>query len=72
MIGLLASLAEECGLAVRQLPEGVRMRRHGGVEFAFNYAPDERDIAPLVPRGESLLLGGLVLPPAGVAAWRIG
>jgi beta-galactosidase len=54
---------------VRALPPGLRLRRHGDVQFAFNYAPEEADIAALVPEGASLLLGRLQLPPAGVAAW---
>ncbi|HEX8511521.1 MAG TPA: beta-galactosidase, partial [Allosphingosinicella sp.] len=69
---ILAALAAECRLAVRPLPQGLRLRRHGDVQFAFNYAPGEADIAHLVPRGASLMLGSLKLPPAGVAAWLAG
>jgi beta-galactosidase len=69
---ILAALAAECGLAVRSLPKGLRLRRHGNVQFAFNYAPSEADIAHLVPEGVSLMLGSLKLPPAGVAVWPAG
>ncbi len=69
MLDILATLAAECGLVVRHLPQGLRLRRHGGLEFAFNYARAEADIANLVPEGASLLLGERKLGAAGVAAW---
>jgi beta-galactosidase len=72
MLQILATIAGECGLPVRALPEGLRLRRHGNVQFAFNYAPGEADIAHLVPEGAPLLLGGPKLPAAGVAAWAVG
>jgi len=71
MLDILREVAGDCGLAVRTLPEGVRLRRHGKVQFAFNYAPTTSDICGLVPDGAALLLGELELPPAGVAAWLI-
>jgi hypothetical protein len=49
----------------------VRLRRHGQVEFAFNYGPRDADMAGLIREGAPLLLGDLKLPPAGVAAWAI-
>jgi beta-galactosidase len=69
MLDILALLASECGLPVRALPKGLRLRRHGQFQFAFNYAPIDVEIAHLVPKGTSLVLGSLFLPPAGVAAW---
>jgi beta-galactosidase len=72
MLQILATIAGECGLPVRSLPEGLRLRRHGNVQFAFNYAPGEADIAHLVPEGAPLLLGGPKVPAAGVAAWAVG
>jgi beta-galactosidase len=72
MLEILGQLAAECGLPVTKLPEGVRLRRRGDVQLAVHYGPGETDIAGLVPDGASLLLGGLKLPPAGVAAWTIG
>jgi beta-galactosidase len=71
MLEILGTLARESGLAVRPLPQGLRLRRHGEVEFAFNYGPGETDLCPLVPEGASLLLGALKLASAGVAAWPI-
>jgi beta-galactosidase len=69
---IVATLATECGLPVRPLPEGLRLRRHGDVQFAFNYAPHEIDLGELMAEGASLLLGSRKLPPAGVAAWPVG
>jgi beta-galactosidase len=71
MLEILATLVAECGLSVRPLPQGVRLRRHGQVEFAFNYGPRDADMAGLIREGAPLLLGDLKLPPAGVAAWAI-
>jgi beta-galactosidase len=72
MRDILGTLASECGLSVRSLPQGLRLRRHDKVQFAFNYGPGDVDLAGLIPEGASLLLGDLKLPPAGVAAWTIG
>jgi beta-galactosidase len=71
MLETLHQLAAECGLPVTVLPQGVRLRRRGEVRLAVNYGPGETDIGGLVPDGASLLLGGLKLPPAGVAAWTM-
>jgi beta-galactosidase len=72
MLEILGTLAAERGLPVRSLPQGLRLRRHGKVQFAFNYGPHDADMAGLIPEGASLLLSDLKLPPAGVAAWTIG
>jgi beta-galactosidase len=71
LLEIFGTLAAECGLQVRSLPQGLRLRRHGNIQFAFNYAPGEADISGLIPDGASLLLGELCLPPAGVAAWTV-
>jgi len=70
---LLRSTAAEAGIATTVLPEGVRLRRLRGLQFAFNYAPEARR---LHAQGTSdgareFLLGSEDLPPAGVAAWRV-
>jgi beta-galactosidase len=72
LLEIVGTLAAECGLPVRPLPEGLRLRRHGDVQFAFNYAPHEVDLADLVPESATLLLGNRKLPAAGVAAWPVG
>jgi hypothetical protein len=65
-------VAAERGLSLRRPPDGVRLRQHGGVAFAFNYGPSEADIGALVPEGASLLIGDRKLAPAGVTAWTTG
>jgi beta-galactosidase len=65
---LLTHMATEAGLDTVELPEGLRLRRTRQYTFAFNYANHENAI----PDGEAkqYQLGGAMLPPAGVAAWR--
>ena len=65
---VLVALAGRAGIACAPLAEGVRLRRRGGVTFAFNSAPQARD-AP-APEDADFLLGGPVLAPGGVSAWR--
>jgi beta-galactosidase len=65
---LLAAVAGEAGLVTVDLPEGVRLRRHRGLRFAFNYAAEPRRLPADTAR--EFLLGAEGLPPAGVAAWR--
>lgn len=56
----------EAGLALMDLPPGVRLRRRGGLTFAFNYGP-EPWTAPDTGR---FVLGGPAVPAQGVAAWQ--
>jgi beta-galactosidase len=65
---ILGRIASEAGLEPSPLPEGVRLRRHGELVFAFNYE-NETVILPL-PAGAELLVGGAELGPAEVAVWR--
>lgn len=66
---VFARVASAAGLPVVGLEEGVRLRRRGDVQFAFNFAPERRRTP--APAGARYLLGGPDLPPAGVAGWRI-
>ena len=59
-------LACRAGLATKALNDGVRLRRHGGHVFAFNYGAESFDLATLGWTGEPLL-GELLLDPSGVA-----
>jgi len=61
------SLAKAAGLQPLRLPEGGRLRRRGGLTFAFNSDPEPWK-AP-VPQGSRLVLGDGVVPPQGVCAW---
>jgi beta-galactosidase len=67
---VLSDAANRAGLATVSLPEGVRVRRRGGLAFAVNYAPETQ--ATPAPIGAEYVLGGPQLPPASVAAWRDG
>jgi beta-galactosidase len=64
-LAVLRRAAEDAGLTLHTLPDGVRLRRAGTRTFAFNYAAEPRDL-PETIEGE-LLLGERALPPAGVA-----
>ena len=68
---LLAALAGESGLPVRDLPPGLRLRRRGTLCFAFNYAPEAASLRGLRPPESRLVIGADELPPAGVAAWVV-
>ena len=64
---LVARLASEANLDAALLTEGVRIRRAGGVTFAFNYGVSSADVLP--PDGAELIVGSAALPAAGVAVW---
>jgi beta-galactosidase len=61
------------GIEAFDLPEGLRMRRRGGVVFTINYENAPVDLADFVKgaAGLTYLIGGQHLGPAGVAAWRV-
>ncbi|MEJ7137345.1 beta-galactosidase [Amphibiibacter pelophylacis] len=68
LLGALASLEGLTGLAVQPLGDGVRISRWGDLHLAVNLddSPANIDIAP----GSDVLLGGVTLPPRGLALWR--
>jgi beta-galactosidase len=69
LLGQIMSRAcADAGLPVWTLPETVRLRRNGALVFAFNYGLEAVSV-PL-PDGAELLMGQLVLEPAGLAVWR--
>ena len=57
------------GLATRDLPPGVRLRRRGDWPFASHYGP-EPWTAP-EPDPARYRLGGPLVPPQGLACWRV-
>lgn len=63
---ILQRMAADAGLKTRDLPDGVRLRRHGGHVFALNYGETSFDLTMLGWSGEPLL-GELVLAPSRVA-----
>ena len=56
------------GLEVLDLPPGVRLRRRGGLCFAFNYGPEPWPLPERVER--RFVLGGEVLAPQDLACWH--
>jgi beta-galactosidase len=69
---VLRRAAAEEGMEVLSLPDGLRLRRRGEVRFAVNYGPESVRLDSVLEGvgGFHFLLGGPVLAPAGVAAWR--
>ena len=70
LLSILRRLSEQAGLAIRDLPDGVRVRRHGRHVFALNYGATPYDLADLGWSGD-LLLGDRVLYPSGAAVARL-
>jgi beta-galactosidase len=66
---LVADAAAAAGLAPRELPDGLRLRRRGNIQFAINHGPDAAQVP--APADAHFLLGDRSLPAAGVAAWEI-
>lgn len=58
----------EAGVPVTPLDEDVRLRRRGGLTFAFNFGPSPQR-AP-APAGARFVLGGPEIDPHGVVAWH--
>lgn len=61
--------ARAAGLAVQRLPDGLRLRRRGALQFAVHAGPGTAAV-PAPPNAE-FVLGGRELPPGGVAAWVV-
>jgi len=62
---VLARAADDAGLQLHALPEGLRLRRAGNRTFAFNYSAQAREVPESV--SGHLLLGERHLSPAGIA-----
>jgi beta-galactosidase len=65
---VLDAAAGDAQIPTRTLPEGLRLRRHQGLVFAFNHAAETRRLPEGL--GRDFILGAEDLPPAGVAVWR--
>jgi beta-galactosidase len=70
---VLTGRCAELGIAVFDLPAGLRVRRRGEVMFGINYDKEPIDLADHIDGVEAatFLIGGIKLAPAGVAAWRV-
>ncbi|MEL7198374.1 MAG: beta-galactosidase [Pseudomonadota bacterium] len=66
---LIGRAANEAGLEVTHLPEGIRLRRSASHVFVFNYSRQPIEIANLFAATEPKV-GSTTLPPAGVAVWQ--
>jgi beta-galactosidase len=71
---VLADRCVELGLAMVNLPEGLRLQTRGSVCFAINYEATPIDLRTILPDAASFsyLIGGPEMPAAGVSAWRLG
>lgn len=69
LMGTVARTAmDKAGLAAAALGDSLRKRESARFTFFFNYDPVSAiDITGHVPEGAKNLVGGLLLPPAGVA-----
>jgi beta-galactosidase len=57
----------DAGLAPTRLPEGLRLRRRGRLQFAFHSGPGRVTVP--APAGATWVLGSRDMGPADVAAW---
>jgi beta-galactosidase len=71
---VIKSAAKRVGLACLDLPDEIRVRKRGEIAFAINYGAQPIDLSSCIPSAmaAAAILGGCILPPAGVAAWREG
>ena len=65
---LLAQMANEAGLPITLLPEGLRIRRRGGVTFAFHFGTAPVDVP--APTDADFVLGKRTLRTGEVCAWK--
>ena len=71
LLRVIAAVGTEIGLLPRLLPDGVRLRQWGALEFAFNYGNTEFDLAQIFPT-QACVLGDRLMKPSGVAAMALG
>ena len=64
---VIADLATRAGLETQVMPEGVRISRRGGLVFALNASTAALQ-APAPPTAR-FLVGGPLMPAAGVTIW---
>ena len=69
---VVTTAAEAAGLPLLKLPDDIRIRRRGEIMFAINYGPETIDLSSCLPAVATadFIVGGCLLAPAGVAAWR--
>jgi beta-galactosidase len=65
---VVSHVLEEAGISATRLEEEVRIRRRGGITFAFNFGIDSR--AAPAPAGAVYVLGGQTISPRNLSAWK--
>ena len=63
-----AWLVKEAGLKPERVPKGLRLRRRGDLDFAFNFADQVSEVP--APATAHFLLGSREIQPGEVAIWR--
>lgn len=66
---IVGAAALDAGLCASRLPDGLRLRRRGRLQFAFHSGPGRVRVP--APAGATWVLGGPDLEPAGVSAWIV-
>ena len=72
---VMRGVVAAAGLPIEDWPEHVRVRRRGSLRFAFNYGDTPIDLgdfphlAGILPALPDIVVGSLMLPPAGVIGW---
>ena len=64
---VIEGAAADAGLATTRLPEGLRLRRRGRLQFAFHSGPGRVTVP--APANATWVLGEREVGPAGIAAW---
>ncbi len=62
---MFTTMTREAAIETAALPPDLRIRRRGDLVFGFNYGPDPIEIA-----AQHFVIGGAIVPPAGVSVWR--
>jgi beta-galactosidase len=68
LVDFFTRIAKEAGLNPSQLPQGVRLRRRGDLNFAFNFSAQDVEIP--VSTKAHFLVGSKEVQPGEVAIWR--
>jgi beta-galactosidase len=64
----LRKIVKAAGIATLPLPENIRLRRRGGLTFAFNYGPENWTVPEA--KKKIFVLGGAEVKPQDLAVWK--
>jgi beta-galactosidase len=65
---VLQQAANEAGIETQQLADGLRIRRRGGLTFAFNFGA--QPVRAPAPANATFVLGDALLKTGDVCAWQ--